>query len=205
MHIAGTVIGKKEAAIALGGLALGAFLGYNFPLWKERFEEWRYDRERAKEPRMTPEEIEEWKREHKGEYTSLDPWDEPGEEVYPLINSEKPDIFEVGSDEGDAVDEKPGFPEGLILNLDEFMAVPEENRAIATYFVEDEILAGYDDDLDVIDPEKAYGGIREEAFEMIKYGSGGVYIMCGDGVHALEIVASNGNYLEEYTALHQEE
>lgn len=203
MHIAGTVIGKKEIVLALGGLAIGTAVGYNIPAWKERFEDWRWERERSKEPTMSPEEIAKWKKEHKGEYTSLDPWDEPGEEVYPLINSEKPDIFDVGNEEEKDSMESPR--NWRILTFDEYMDVHEENRFTATYFVDDEILAGYNDDLDVIDPEKAYGGIDSGAFEMLKYGSGGVYVMCGDGVHALEIVASNGNYLEEYTALHQEE
>ena len=118
------------------------------------------------------------------------------------LNSEKPDIFSLESDEEpEIVAVNVSKYPGEIIDMKAFQMIPEDNRHVCTYFIEDEILAGYDDDLDIIEPMAAYGGIPEEALDMLKYNASGVYVMCADHETALEIVGSHGNYLEEYNNL----
>ena len=102
----------------------------------------------------------------------------------------KPSIFEVMPD---------GKLEARIVDQDEFMELPPEKQHAATWFSEDEILAGEDERLDELDPATVHGGI-EDAVEALKEGfMSGVYVICKDG-EGLEIVVSHGNYLEEFEA-----
>lgn len=116
---------------------------------------------------------------------------------------EKPDIFSIEL-ETEKVQRRPA-DRGYLLSPEEFASIEEENRHVATYFVEDDILAGYDDELEEIEPDMAYGGIPADILETLRYGGSGTYVMCGNGVTALEIVASHGNYLEEYVKVNDED
>lgn len=119
------------------------------------------------------------------------------EEEKPYLNSsavpEKPsmsDILEPGT---------PDTPKPTIISMEDYQALEDDHMHVATYFVEDEILAGVDDDLDELDPQDVFGGVPEEALTELKNGStSGLYVMCGNGMDAIEIVSSHDNYLEAY-------
>ena len=72
---------------------------------------------------------------------------------------------------------------------------------VATYFWMDDIFAGVDEKLDILDKEESFGGIPAAAFDEAKE-KGGVYVLCGDGKTLLEIYGSDGNYLEELKAVY---
>ena len=106
-----------------------------------------------------------------------------------------------------AVPEKPSMADILepdtlnpnVISMDTYQALEDEHMHVATYFVEDDILAGVDDDLDELDPQDVFGGVPEEALAELKNGStSGLYVMCGNGIDGIEIVSSHDNYLEAY-------
>lgn len=105
----------------------------------------------------------------------------------------KPNIFLIETEAPD------GKLKAHLATQDEFMELPPEKQHAATWFAEDEILAGEDERLDELDPATVHGGI-EDAIEALKEGfTSGVYVICKDG-EGLEIVVSHGNYLEEFEA-----
>lgn len=71
----------------------------------------------------------------------------------------------------------------------------------ATYFWEDDIFAGVDNQLDILDKEESFGGIPAAAYDEAM-DKGGAYVLCGDGKTLLEIYGSDGNYLEELKAVY---
>lgn len=72
---------------------------------------------------------------------------------------------------------------------------------VATYFWVDDIFAGVDEKLDILDKEESFGGIPANAFDEAKE-KGGSYVLCGDGKTLLEIYGTDGNYLEELRAVY---
>lgn len=72
---------------------------------------------------------------------------------------------------------------------------------VATYFWVDDIFAGVDEKLDILDKEESFGGIPAAAFDEAKE-KGGSYVFCGDGKTLLEIYGTDGNYLEELRAVY---
>ena len=152
-------------------------------------------------------------------------------QLEPVIGVEKPDIFSVRITSDTDGDIPPGgiqsfWPKGL--DFEEERAVEPENEEtvevtpntiitkkdwlelrkldgyddhVATYFWEDDIFAGVDDKLDILDKEESFGGIPAAAYDEAM-SKGGAYVLCGDGKTLLEIYGSDGNYLEELKAVH---
>ena len=142
-----------------------------------------------------------------------------GQEVGGVM--EKPDIFslDLGSDtDGDAPmmvqslwakngeeAEEEDLPEPkTIISKKKWNELREKDGyvdRVATYFWQDDIFAGVDDKLDILDKEESFGGIPPKAFEEAS-DKGGAYVLCGDGVTLLEIYGSDGNFLEELKAVY---
>lgn len=124
--------------------------------------------------------------------------------TYQLVDHQEDMVEEVASNPEGVLTEIIGKYEskGRQLSAEEFMDWPQENAKVATWFIDDEILAGEDDLLDQLDPEEIHGGLPEDVILTLKSGVvSGVYALCNDGETAMEIVVSHGNYLEEYEAL----
>ena len=142
-------------------------------------------------------------------------------QLEPVIGIEKPDIFSVritsdtdgdippggiqsfwskGVDVEEAVEVKPNT---IITKKDwlELRKLDGYEDHVATYFWEDDIFAGVDDKLDILDKEESFGGIPAAAFDEAM-DKGGAYVLCGDGKTLLEIYGSDGNYLEELKAVY---
>lgn len=175
---------KKEALIAVGSLTVGVLAPKAIQKIEHAYKDWRYNRNQKQQenPKIT---------EITDEFTFVST-DTDGD-TFPLLNTQKPDIFEVLDDGEEQA--KPS-DRGYLLSMVEFQSIEEENTHTAAYFIEDEILAGLDEELMELDKETLFGGIPDEAIDMLKEGIG-VFVMCGDGVNAIEIVPSHGNYLEE--------
>lgn len=134
---------------------------------------------------------------HEDELTSFE--DEETVEEKPYLNSEsvpeKPSIFSLETVEEDTVD--VNTPRHI--SIETYQAIDEEHAHAATYFVEDDILAGVDNKLDELDPEDIFGGIPDDALTELRNGSvSGMYVLCGNGIDAMEIMTSHDNYLEAY-------
>lgn len=152
-------------------------------------------------------------------------------QLEPMIGVEKPDIFSVRITSDVDEDVPPGeiqhfWQKGL--DFEEESVVEPENEEtveakpntiitekdwlelrkldgyedhVVTYFWEDDIFAGVDENLDILDKEESFGGIPADAFNEAKE-KGWSYVLCGDGKTLLEICGTDGNYLEELRAVY---
>ena len=87
----------------------------------------------------------------------------------------------------------PEVEDVLVVEKSEYMALPVEDRHVATYFVLDDILAGFDERLDEIPADSQLYQVGVNALMANDWD--GVFVIA-DGV-GYEIVRSSGNYLEE--------
>lgn len=152
-----------------------------------------------------------WEKEPEPEDDSVeDPEDNDEEPSYPLVEYRDGEEETLGDSE---LAHKPNIflfetqrpvTEAHVISEEEFMDLPQESHHVATWFIDDEIFAGLDCDLDELDPMEVFGGIGDDALLTLKSGTvSGLYVMCGDGETGLEIIVSHGNYLEEYETIQE--
>lgn len=111
-------------------------------------------------------------------------------------NGVKAELVEDGKPELDKLYSDGGWPKIKYFAIDErtYMGYPEGKRHTATYFTEDEILAGLDDDLEELEMDGVFAFATRC---LVESGAPSVYVSDGGEV-AYEVIASDANYLEAY-------
>lgn len=137
------------------------------------------------------------------------PETEPIEEINPI--DEAPDPAEVAEYEQMASaystatvdytkDQRAESPsEDLLIypiDLDKFMAWGEDERHVCTWYRKDKVLAGMDDDLEMLDLYETFGTYGSRLIEECE--SSGLYLLRADDGQAFEVVISDDDYDTDY-------
>lgn len=96
-----------------------------------------------------------------------------------------------------SADESPTeYPTVTDTDLDAFMDIDEGKRHVCTWYRKDKVLAGMDDDLEMMDVLETFGHEGERLLDECELDS--LYLIRLDDQEAFEIVLSDDNYETEY-------
>lgn len=82
------------------------------------------------------------------------------------------------------------------IDLDKFMAWDEDERHVCTWYRKQEVLAGMDDDLEVLDLYETFGDYGSHLVQTCE--ASALYLLRADDGQAFEIVMSDDDYDSDY-------